>query len=131
VINLNTKLLFCGVSVLVVLAGCMIVNAVSPLFTETRHGQLASPSITVNGQNVGQVIDMGVVTGDPFTVAYDVANVGNVPVTVNVAVTATGCAASLNASSTTLAVGKSAQFVLSLSNFTGNWQYTITFTKAT
>jgi hypothetical protein len=128
---MNTKIFFCGISVLVILAGCMIVNAVAPLFSETRYGQLPKPSITVNGQNTtGPMINMGVVTGDQFTVAYDVVNTGNVPITVNVSVVATGCVASLNASSTTLAVGKSAQFVLTLNAFTGDWQYTITFDKA-
>jgi hypothetical protein len=129
---MNTKIFFCGISVLVILAGCMIVNAVAPLFSETRQWQLPISKISVNGQVVtGPIIDMGVVSGEQLSIAYDVANTGNVPITVNVSVVTTGCTASLNATSTTLATGKSAQFVLTLSAFTTpTGQYTITFDKA-
>lgn len=131
-INLNTKLLFGVGSVLALLSGCMIVNAVAPLFSETLIWNLPHSSITVNGKDTStSTINLGVVTGDPLTVTYDVVNNGNVPLTVEVAVSASGCSASLNATSTTLEVDESAQFVLTLTTFTADGQCVVTFSKAT
>lgn len=99
-------------------------------WTEQGTFQLANPSFTVNGvSSSSSSVSLGVVSGDTFSKNYIVENTGNIELTINAAASSIGCTTTLNATSAVIAVGKTATFVLTFSDFVSDGTYQVQFTK--
>lgn len=92
--------------------------------------QLANPLWTVNGSSAETTaVSLGVVSGEVFSRSYIIANVGNIDITINAAVSSTGCTTTLNATTANIAVGETATFTVTFSDFVSDGSYQVQFTK--
>lgn len=123
-------------AIVMIAVAALIVTAVGvyalTTWNETVTWTLSAASFQVNGNaETGLTIALGLISTPTITRTYTITNNGNIPIIVNASVLVSGATATLNAPATPeLAIGGQFTITLTLSAFTSDGSYTVTFTKA-